>query len=77
MKQKNIINVIKSLEDREILLKETARKNNNQEGGQHNFFCPINKRCFTINKKNELTPLAKSVLVVLELMAAASAPDAE
>ena len=26
---KNITNLIKSLEDREILLKETARKNNN------------------------------------------------
>ena len=51
---KNIINVIKSLEDREILLKETARKNNNQQGGPLNFFCPISKSCFTINKKMSL-----------------------
>ena len=54
MKQKNIINVIKSVEDREILLKETARKNNNQQGGPLNFFCPISKSCFTINKKMSL-----------------------
>ena len=57
---KDIMEVIRSLENRGILLKGTATKINIQKGGQLN-------KCFTINEK--------CVLVPLGLTAAASAID--
>ena len=55
---KYIIKVIKSLENRGILLKEPTRKINSQEGGFSNFLkplmtagLPLTKSWFTINKK--------------------------
>ena len=68
---KNIMKVIKSLENRGNLLKCTTRKVTNQ-GGFLNFLRPL----MTISLpliKNVITPLGKSVLILLGLTAAPSA----
>ena len=51
---KCIIKVIKSLENRGILLKETTRKIINQEGGFFNYLRPLTKACLPL-MKNVLT----------------------
>ena len=67
--------LIKSLENREILLKETVRKITGQEGGFLNFLRPLITAGLPL-MKNVLTPLAKSILILFGLTAAASAADA-
>ena len=52
---KYIMKMIKSLENREILLKETIRKIDSQEGGFINFNKTINDSWFTINEKCRYT----------------------
>ena len=52
--------VIKSLENRGILLKGTTRKITSQEGGFLNFLRPLMTASLSL-MKNVLTPLAKSV----------------
>ena len=66
--------MIKSLENRGILWKGTARKITSQEGEFLNFL----KRLMTAGlslMKNVPTPLAKSVVISLGLIAAASVTD--
>ena len=52
---KDIMKLIKSLENRGILLKETTRKNTSQEGGFLNFFRPLmtvglpNQKCTDVS----------------------------
>ena len=58
--------VIKSLENRGILLKETTRKITSQEEGFFNFLRPSMTAVLPL-MKNVLTPLVKSVLIPLEL----------
>ena len=65
---KDMIKIIKSLENSSFLWKGTARKIATQEVRFPNLFRPL--------MKSVLTPLAKSVLVQLELTAAALATDA-
>ena len=67
--------VIKSLENRGILLKETTEKIINKKKKIHWF---INESWPSINEKcrHVLTPLAKSVLLPLGPTAATSATDA-
>ena len=72
---KDIINVIRSLEKRGILLVGTTRKMISQEGRFLNFLRPLMTTSLPL-MKNLLTPLGKSVLVPLGLTAAASATDA-
>ena len=67
--------VIKSLQNRGILLKGTTRKIAGQEGGFLNFLRPLMTAGLPL-MKNVLTPLAKSVLIPLGLKAVASATDA-
>ena len=67
--------VIKSLENRGILLKGTSRKITCQERG----FLKFLKRLMTAGlpmMKNVLTPLAQSILIPLGLTAAASTTNA-
>ena len=66
----DFIKVIKSLENRGILLKGTTRKITSQEGG----FLTINDSWFPLIK-NVLTSLAKSVLIPLGLSEGISAAD--
>ena len=73
--RKDIIKVIKSLENRGILLKGTTRKITSQEGGLLNFLRPSMTTALPL-MKNILTPLTKSVLVPLGLTAAVSETDA-
>ena len=54
------IKVIKSLENRGILLKLTTGKITSQEGGFSNFLRPLMTTCSAL-MKSVLTPLAKSV----------------
>ena len=63
---KDIIKIIKSLENKGILLKGTTRKITSQEGGFLNFFTPLITAGLPL-MKSVLTPLAKSVLVPLGL----------
>ena len=66
--------VIKSLQNRRILLKGTTRKINSQKGGFKNFLRPL----MTVGLpliKSVLTPLAKSVLLPLGLSVGISAAD--
>ena len=63
---KDIIKIIKSLENKGILLKGTTRKITSQEGGFLNFLTPLITAGLTL-MKSALTPLAKSVLVPLGL----------
>ena len=67
--------VIKSLENRGILLKGITTKITSQEGGFLNFLKPLMTAVLLLIK-NVLTPLAKSVLILLGLTAAMSATDA-
>ena len=67
--------VIKSLENRGILLKRTTRKITNQEGRFLNFLRPLMTAGLPL-MKSVLTPLAKSVLLPLELLAGMPAADA-
>ena len=70
------IKVIKSLENRGILLKGTTTKVANQKGG---FLCNVLGSIMKVGlllMKNVLTPLVKNVLIPLGLMGAASATDA-
>ena len=64
--------VIKSLENRDILLKESSEKVINQKERFHN---PLMRVGLTL-MKNVLASLAKSVLISLGLTALASATDA-
>ena len=66
--------VIKSLENRGILLKETPRKIISQEGGFLNFLRPLMAGLALM--KSVLTPLAKLVLLPLELSTGISAAEA-
>ena len=52
--------VIKSLENRGILIKETTRKFTSQEGGFLNFIRPLITAGLPL-MKSALTPLAKNV----------------
>ena len=72
---KDISKVIRSLENRHILLKETTRKITSQEGGFPNFLKPLMSVGLLL-MKNVLTSLIKSVLVFLGLTAADSSTDA-
>ena len=71
---KDLMKIIKSLENRGISLKETTRKTTSLEGGFLNFLRPL-MTADLISMKNVLTPLAKSVLISLGLPAAAPATD--
>ena len=68
---KDIMKVVKSLENRETSLKGTARKITSQEGGFLNFLKSLMTAGLPSTKK-VLTPLAKSVLIPLVLTAAAA-----
>ena len=70
-KKKNfdILKVIKSLHNRGILLKGTTRKMTSQGGGFFNFLKPLISAVLAL-MKSVLTPLAKNVLIPLELTAA-------
>ena len=71
---KDIIKVIKSLENRGILLKGTTRKITGQEGGFLNFLRPLMTAGLSL-MKSVLTPLAKGFLLPFGLSAAMSATD--
>ena len=74
-KTKDVIKVIKSLDNREMLLIGNTAKNNNQEVG----FLVCLRTLMTVGlplMKNVLTPLAKSVLIPSGLSAWMSATDA-
>ena len=62
---KDIMKVIKSLENRAILLKGTTRKIASQEGGFLNFLRSLMAAGLPL-LKSVLTPLANSVLISLE-----------
>ena len=72
---KDILKVIRYLENKGILWNGTTRKISIQEGGFLNFFRPLMTADLPI-MKNLLTPLPKSALVSLRLTAAAWATDA-
>ena len=57
-----------------MLLRGITRKINSQEGGIHNFLALLTRVALPLTK-NILTPLAKSVLVLLRLTAAALSED--
>ena len=59
---KDIIKVIKSLENREISLKKTTRKITSQDGGFLNFFRPLMTAGLPLTK-SVLPPIAKIVLL--------------
>ena len=71
---KEIIKIIRSFENRGILLKGTTRKISSQEGGFLNFIKPLISDGLPL-MNNVLILLAKSVLAPLRLTAAASATD--
>ena len=71
---KYIMKVIKSLENRGILLKGTTRKITSQEGRFLNFPRPLMTAGLPL-MKNVLIPLAKRVLLPLGLSAGMSAAD--
>ena len=73
-KIKGIMKVIKSLENREILLTGTTRKIIKQEGRFLNFLIPLITTGLHL-MKSELTLLAKSALLPLGLSAKMSAAD--
>ena len=66
---------MKSLENRGILLKRNTLKITSQEGGFPNFLRRLMKAILSL-MKSVYTPLAKSLIVSLELTTAASATDA-
>ena len=61
---KDIIKVSRSLLNRGILLKETARKITSQEGGLLHFLRPLMSAGLSL-MKNVFIPLPKSVLIPL------------
>ena len=69
------IKVIKSLENRGILLKGTTANITNEEGVFLNFLRPLMIAHLPL-MKNALTPLAKRVLIPIGLSAGMSALDA-
>ena len=71
---KDIIKLIKSLENRGNFLKRTSRKVNSQKEALLNFLGPLMKVRLPL-MKNVLTSLAKIVLLPLRLAASASATD--
>ena len=71
---KDIIKLIKSLENRRILLKGTIKKVISQERGFLNFFRPLMTAGLPL-MKNVLTPFPKSILIPLRLSAGISAAD--
>ena len=71
----NTIKVIKSLENRRNLLKETTAKIASQEGGFLNLLRPLMTAGLPL-MKSVPTPLARSVLLQFGLLAAMSATDA-
>ena len=71
---KDIMKVIKLLENRGILLKATTRKISNQEGGFLNFLRPLVTAGLPLVKR-ALTPLAKNLLLPLGLLGGMSAAD--
>ena len=73
-KIKDIRKVIKSLKNRGILLRGTTTKITSQEGGFLNFLRPLMTAGLPL-KKIVLTPLAKSLLIPLDLSAGMSAAD--
>ena len=73
---KDIKKVIKSLENRGILLKGTTRKITSQEGGFLNFLGPLMTAGLLLMKSVH-TSLTKNVLLTLGLSAGISAADAE
>ena len=70
-----IMKVIKSLENRGILIKETTRKTTSQEGRFLNFVRPSMKAALPL-VKSVFIPLAKSALIPLGLSAGMPAADA-
>ena len=71
----NSIKVIKSLENRGILLKRTTRKITSKEGGFLNFLRPLMTAGIPL-MRSVLAPLAKSVLLPFGLSVAISVKDA-
>ena len=72
---KDFIKVIKSLENREILIKGTVIKINSQEGGFLNFLMPLMTSGSPL-MKSVFSPLVKNVLISLGLSAGISAANA-
>ena len=72
---KDIMKVIKSLENRGVSLKGTTIKITSQEGGFLNFLRPLMTAGLPL-MKSVLTPIAKSVSLPLELSAGMPALDA-
>ena len=72
---KDIVKVTKSLENRGILLKGTARNITSQKGEVLNFLRPLMTTGLPL-MKSVLTPLAESVLLPLGLSVGTSAADA-
>ena len=72
---KDIMKIIKFLENRGILLKGTTRKTISREGRFLDFLRPLMTAGLPL-LKNVLTLLAKSILIPLGLTAAALATDA-
>ena len=71
---KDIMKVIKSLENRGILLRETATKMTSQKGGFLHFLRPLMTVGLPL-MKNALTPLAKIFLLPIGFSAAMSVTD--
>ena len=71
---KGIMKVIKSLENRGILLKGTTTKTTSQEGGFSNFLRPLMTDGLSL-MKSVLATLYKSVLIPLALSVGMSAAD--
>ena len=72
---KDIMNVIKSLENRGILLKRTTTKIAHEEGGFLNFLRPLMTADLPLIK-TVLTPLGKRILIPIGLSTSMSATDA-
>ena len=72
---KDVLKVIKPLENRGTLLKGTTRKFTGQEVGFLNFLRSL-MTASLLSMKNVLTPFAKSILIPLGLSAGISAADA-
>ena len=73
---KDIMKLIKFLENSGILLERTNRKSSSKKGGFLDFLRPLVSNDLPL-MKSVLTSLAKSVLVPLKLTAAASTADAD
>ena len=72
---KDIMKVIKSSENRGILLKGTAAKTTSQEGGFINFLRSLMTAALQL-MKSIITPLANSILFPIGLSAGMSTADA-